>query len=141
MGYTTPFATMQKPCMCTCFCLARPEISVVINSTAKPVGKVKYICTCCDPTFELYSISGGLKYIVTADCCQCALRCPGFLGKTSQGVFDIIDAVSNQKVGRITKEPANMSELVTDADSYVVNFSKKLLNNHLLDHLFVHELS
>ena len=122
LGYTTPFAHMEKPFMCTCCCICRPEIDVILNSTSQSIGKVKYICTCCDPTFELYSISGGLKYIVTADCCQCALRCPGFLGKTSQGVFDIIDAVSNQKVGRITKEPANMSELVTDADSYVVNF-------------------
>ena len=123
MGYTTPFATMQKPCMCTCFCLARPEISVVINSTAKPVGKVKYIFTCCDPTFEVFSMSGGLKYIVTADCCQCALRCNGFWGKTSQGVFEIIDTSTNQKVGRITKEPcASVEELVTDADTYVVNF-------------------
>ena len=105
-----------------CCCICRPEIEVILNSSHQSVGKVKYIFTCCDPTFELYSASGGLKYIVTADCCQCALRCPGFLGKTSQGVFDIIDAMSNQIVGKITKEPADLSELVTDADSYVVNF-------------------
>lgn len=122
MGYTTPFAHMDKPFMCTICCICRPEIDVILNSTNQPIGKVKNICTVCDPTFELYSVGGGLKYIVTADCCQCALRCPGFLGKTSQGVFDILDAGNNQIVGRITKEPANMSELVTDADSYVVNF-------------------
>ena len=51
MGYTTPFATMKKPCMCTCFCLRRPEISVMVNSTGKPAGKIKYIYTCYDPTF------------------------------------------------------------------------------------------
>ena len=122
LGYTTSFATMQKPCMCTVCCLCRPEIEVILKSTNQPVGKVKYIYTLCDPTFELYSISGGLKYIVTADCCQCALRCSGFLGKTSEGVFNILDAQNNQVVGRITKEPADISELVTDADSYVVNF-------------------
>lgn len=121
MGYTTPFATMQKPFMCTMFCLCRPEINVVLNSTGKPVGKVKHIFTCCDPTFEVYSTS-GLRYIVTADCCQCALLCPGIIGKTSQGIFNIIDATTKQKAGMIVKEPASISEIVTDADSYVVNF-------------------
>ena len=63
-----------------------------------------------------------MKYIVTANCCQCALRCPGWLGKTSRGIFDIIDVGTNQVVGQITREPADMSELVTDADTYAVNF-------------------
>ena len=122
MGYTTPFATMQKPFMCTFYCICRPEINIVLNSTGQPVGKVKHICTVCDPTFEVYNATSGLKYIVTANCCQCALRCPGWLGKTARGIFDIIDIGTNQVVGQITKEPADISELVTDADSYIVNF-------------------
>ena len=56
MGFTTPFATMMKPFMCTCCCLCRPEISVLVNSTGQPAGKVKYIYTFCDPTFEVYNI-------------------------------------------------------------------------------------
>ena len=122
MNYTTPFATMQKPFMCTCYCICRPEINVVLNSTGKAIGKVKHICTVCDPTFEVYSATSGLKYIVTADCCQCALCCPGWLGKTSRGIFNILDVGSNQVVGQITREPANMAEMVTDADTYAVNF-------------------
>ena len=122
MNYTTPFATMQKPFMCTFYCLCRPEINVVLNSTGQPVGKVKHVCTFCDPTFEVYNNTTGLKYIVTANCCQCALRCPGWLGKTARGIFDIIDIGTNQVVGQITREPADMSELVTDADTYAVNF-------------------
>ena len=39
-----------------------------------------------------------------------------------EGEFEIIDAVSNQVVGKITKEPATMAEMVTDADSYTINF-------------------
>ena len=123
LGYTIPFATMQKPFMCTCCCICRPEIEVRLNSTSQSIGKVKYICTMCDPTFEVYSMTGGLKYIVTADCCQCALRCPGFISKTSRGTFEILDASNNQRVGQITKEPsASVSEMITDADTYVVNF-------------------
>ena len=123
LGYTIPFATMQKPFMCTCCCICRPEIEVRLNSTSQSIGKVKYICTMCDPTFEVYSMTGGLKYIVTADCCQCALRCPGFISKTSRGTFEILDASNNQRVGQITKEPsASVSEMITDADTYIVNF-------------------
>ena len=105
--------------MC-CFC--RPEINVILNSTSKAIGKVRHICTVCDPTFELYSVNGILKYIITAECCQCALLCPGFLSKTSRGLFEILDSSTKQRVGQITKEPATMSEMVTDADTYVVNF-------------------
>jgi len=122
MNYTTPFATMQKPFMCTFYCFCRPEINVVLNSTGKPIGKVSHIYTVCDPTFEVYNATSGLKYIVTANCCQYALCCPGLLGKASRGIFDILDVSSNQVVGQITKEPASLSEMVTDADSYVVNF-------------------
>ena len=49
MGYTTPFATMQKPFMCTCCCICRPEIEVILNSSHQSVGKVNYIFTYCDP--------------------------------------------------------------------------------------------
>ena len=120
MNYTSPFATMNKPFMCTICCLCRPEIDVILNSTGQAIGKIRHICTICDPTFEVYNVAGNLRFIVTASCCQCALLCPGFLGKTSQGVFDILEG--DQNVGRITKEPATMSELATDADTYVVNF-------------------
>ena len=39
-----------------------------------------------------------------------------------QGEFDILDPSSGQKIGQILKEPATYSEMVTDADSYTVNF-------------------
>ena len=122
IGYTTPFATMNKPFKCTILCLCRPEIKVVLNSSGQVVGKVNHACTVCDPTFDLYDSSGNLKYIVSGSCCQCAILCPNMLGKMSQGVFEIYEAGSKNPVGRITKEPANMSELVTDADSYSVIF-------------------
>lgn len=122
LGYDVPFANMQKPFMCTMMCCCRPEITITLNGTNSLVGKSVHIFTCCDPTFELYTAKGQLKYIVSADCCQCILLCPGMIGKTYQGEFDIIDAVSNQAVGKIIKEPASFAEMVTDADSYTVNF-------------------
>lgn len=122
MGYTTPFAIMRKPYMCTMCCLCRPEINVTLSSSGKNIGKIIHTFTLCDPTFDLYDSTGTIKYIVTGSCCQCALLCPGILGKTDRGLFDILEAGTNTKVGTITKEPANLSELVTDADTYIVNF-------------------
>ena len=122
MGYNTPFANFHKPFMCTMGCCCRPEFNITLNGTNQPVGKIKHICTVCDPTFDVYNATTGLKYVVAADCCQCALWCPGFWAKTSRGVFEILDAGTKQRCGTITKEQANMAELVTDADSYTVIF-------------------
>ena len=122
MGYNEPFANFHKPFMCAVGCCCRPEITVSINSTKKIVGKAVHIWTCCDPTFECYDEKGHLKYIVTASCCQCILLCPGMIGKSYEGQFDILDPSNNQPIGNIIKEPATLSEMVTDADSYTVNF-------------------
>ena len=122
MGYNEPFANFHKPFMCAVGCCCRPEITVSINSTKKVVGKAVHIWTCCDPTFECYDEKGHLKYIVTASCCQCILLCPGMIGKSYEGQFDILDPSNNQPIGNIIKEPATLSEMVTDADSYTVNF-------------------
>ena len=122
MEYNTPFANFHKPFMCAMGCFCRPEITISINSTKKVVGKAIHIWTCCDPTFECYDGKGHLKYLVSANCCQCILLCPGMIGKSYEGQFDILDPTSNQAIGNIIKEPATFSEMVTDADSYTVNF-------------------
>ena len=122
LGYDVPFANMEKPFMFTMGCCCRPEVNLTFAGGDKLLGKVIHIWTCCDPTFELYSIQGKLKYIVTGSCCQCILLCPGMIGKMYEGEFDILDAVTNQPVGKIIKQPATMAEMVTDADSYTVNF-------------------
>ena len=119
MGYTTPFATMVKPCTCTICCLCRPEIDVILNSTGQAIGKIKHVCTVCDPIFEVYN-GAGLRFIVTGSCCQCAIIFPSTFGKCYRGEFDILEG--GQPVGKITREIANMAEMNTDADTYVVNF-------------------
>ena len=132
MGYNVPFANMQKPCMCTIGCFCRPEVTITFTGSNAIVGKVVHIYTLCDPTFELYTKKGILKYIVTASCCQCIFLFPGMIGKSYEGEFDIIDIISNQPVGKIIKEPASMSELVIDADSYTINFPPNATANDKL---------
>ena len=120
--YSKPFANLFKPFVCTTGCFCRPEITITINSTKKVVGKAIHIWTCCNPTFEMYDAKGKLKYIVSADCCQCVLLCPFGIGKMYEGEFDILDPSTGTPVGKIAKMPASYSEMVTDADSYTVNF-------------------
>jgi len=130
MGYTTPFATMVKPCTCTICCLCRPEIDGILNTTSQAIGKIKHICTVCDPVFEVYN-GAGLRFIVTGSCCQCIILCPSTFGKGYRGEFDILEG--GQPVGKIKREIANMAEIVTDADHYVVNFPPTAdANNKLL---------
>jgi len=118
MNYTNAFATMNKPCKCTILCLCRPEIDVILNSTGQPVGKIKHVFA-CNPTFEVWN-GAGLRFVVTGSCCQCAILMPSTFGKCYRGEFDILEG--GQPVGKIIREVANAAEMVTDADSYVVNF-------------------
>ena len=80
--------------------------------------------TCCDPEFEVIESNGNLKYFVNADCCQCGLLCANNIcGKLSPAVFNIYAAGSNNIVAKISKMGAqSFSEVITDADSYTVNF-------------------
>jgi hypothetical protein len=117
------FANIFKPFKCTICCLNRPQIFLTLNDGNKRLGMIKHVCTFCDPEFEVYDENGTLKYIITADCCQCGLICNNnFFGKLSEVIFNILAPNNNQVVGTIVKKSANFSEVVTDADSYQINF-------------------
>ena len=87
------------------------------------MGTIRHICTICDPEFEVFDERNQLKYIVNASCCQCGLLCANnFCGKLSEAIFNILQPGSRQIIGKISKNCADYSELVTDADSYQINF-------------------
>lgn len=118
------FANAYKPLKCPCFCCNRPEILVNVGDQSAYIGKIKHIFTCLDPEFEVFEASGNLKYFVHADCCQCGLMCANNMcGKFSTATFNIYSVGNNALVATITKMSAqSYSEMVTDADSYIVNF-------------------
>lgn len=123
MGFSKAFAYAYKPFTCSCCCCCRPEISVTLTGGGGYIGKIVHVWTCCDPEFHVYDSKKILKYIVTANCCQCGLMFPNSVcGKLSEAYFTIIEASNSQPAGTITKKVANYSEMVTDADSYELIF-------------------
>lgn len=121
--FSKKFAELFKPFMCTICCLCRPEMIVTLSEGGKRVGIIRHVCTLFDPEFNIYDETGKLLYTLSADCCQCGLICSNnFFGKLSEVIFNIYGPGRNQVVGNILKKPASFNELVTDADSYQINF-------------------
>lgn len=119
------FGYINKPFKCTCCCCNRPEMQVSLAETGQIIGNIYQPFNCCDPYFQILDGTGNLKYIITADCCQCALLCSNNLcGKCSEGEFKIFSNKNDGRpVGSIIKTCASSySELVTSADSYNINF-------------------
>jgi hypothetical protein len=136
------FANVFKPLSCKCFCCCRAEIILRLNEGTKKkgiqqinVGSVKEGFSLCDPKFEIYDGTNQLKYIVTANCCQCGLLCCNWcMGKVYEVIFDIINPVDNQIIGNIIRKEAEGDELVTDADSYEIIFP---INANAIDKLLI----
>lgn len=119
------FAKADKGCTLGCCCLCRPEMILSLVDTKELVGRARFICTLCDPTFHVYDGNDILRYIITGSCCQCGLMCTNNkCGKFSEVKFDIITP-DGEKVGKIMKQRANGAEYITDADSYEVIFPKE----------------
>ena len=105
------------------WCLCRPELIVSLNDGNIKVGTVTHVCTLCNPEFEIVDGNDQLKYLVSASCCQAGLIFPNSLcGKCYDVLFDIINPGTKEVVGNIIRKSAELDELVTDADSYQVNF-------------------
>jgi hypothetical protein len=86
-------------------------------------GKITFPYTCCDPKYEILDRFDKLKYIVTADCCQCGLMCRASYGMCSEVTFQIQRPDSNQQIGYIKKVFSGLiQELVTSADNFELVF-------------------
>ena len=123
-NFDTHFATLIKPCKCTCCCCNRPEMDVILGNN-QYCGRITQPYTCCDPEFHVYSGKGNsIEYVISADCCQCGLLCANrSCGKLSEAEFLITRYLKPEvKLGSIIKQVATVSELVTSADSYQISF-------------------
>ena len=117
------FANAFKPFKCTICCICRPELFLTLTEGQIKMGTIRHTFSICDPEFEVFDERNQLKYIVTASCCQCGLLCANnFCGKLSEAIFDILEPGNGQIIGKIVKNSADYSELVTDADSYQIKF-------------------
>ena len=119
----TEFAVAYRSCNLACCCLCRPELVVTLKEGSQLVGRVVHVCSLCNPTFHVYDSSDNLRYIVSAYCCQCGLMCSNnFCGKFSECLFEIYGPDGDGAIGKILKQSASPTEMITDADSYEVNF-------------------
>jgi hypothetical protein len=92
-----------------------------------PLGKVVEPCSCCDPIYEITNFLGELKYIVTAECCQCGIICNNSCGKCSEVLFTIHKPGKQEMTpqnadGFIKKKFSGLQELLTDADNFELVF-------------------
>lgn len=119
------FAKADKGCTIALCCLCRPEMILYLCNGKELVGRARYVCTVCNPTFHVYDEKDILRYIITGSCCQCGLMCTNnFCGKFSEVLFEILNP-DGRVVGKIMKQRASPTEMITDADSYEVNFPQE----------------
>ena len=120
--FTKANISAYKPFKCTCCCLERPEMNVIVNGNL--VGTVEQPFYCCDPIFTIKDEFGKLNYFIWADCCQCGYCCGNNIcGKLSETWFFIYNYQNmSEAVGSIVKKVAKLSEMITNADSYLITF-------------------
>ena len=126
---TKQVANAYKPLKCTCCCCNKSMIYV--NGGDRPIGKIAFILSCCDPEFQIFEENDFLKYYIKTTCGQVACS-RSICAKTSSYVFNINEAGTNNILGNITKIPAQPYELLTNADSYTINFPQQASENDKL---------
>jgi hypothetical protein len=119
------WALFERPFKCTCCCLARPEMTAVVQN--RTIGKVNETFTCFDPTFNVIDSKDQLKWKISANCCQCGLMCRNSFGRCSSVEFFIHSGNSQDispetRSGFIKKVFTGVQELVTDANNFQIEF-------------------
>jgi hypothetical protein len=119
------WALLERPFKCTCCCLARPEMTAVVQN--RPIGKVNEVFTCFDPIFNVLDSKDQLKWKISANCCQCGLVCRNSCGRCSSVEFfihngDSVDMSPETKSGFIKKVFSGIQELVSDSNNFQIEF-------------------
>ena len=115
------------------FCCSKNEMIGLLTEREDiylNVGKIiekKNGCN-CNPFFVVNNEKGKIKYLITTEYCQTGFCCRGnSLGKCYEVDFFIYDAKikinkNTRPIGIIHKYYQGLSELVGDADAYLINF-------------------
>jgi len=123
-----PFIKIDRPCKCTCYCLARPEITVslVENGKDEIIGKVKDPLNMCNLVVDIHDAEGNLKYKLDASCCQMGMHCKGWPCDPCQTIdFDIKSPDGSTVSDLKKKSPGCLMAAISDADNFSVNFPPK----------------
>ena len=122
-GFENLFVNIYKPFKCVIgnFC-ERPEMIINLNN-GENIGKILNPSRFCNHEYDVFDSNGQLKYFVIADCCQWALCCSNYIfGKCSKAEFIIFDKKFGSKIGLLTKNKAQCIEILTNANSFNIEF-------------------
>ena len=117
------FAILYCPSQCVCLCCNRPEMICKFSSGDK-FGKIKQPCKCCTPYFKIYDQQNYLKYILEIPYCQCGFMCRNCCCEKCNEVMGNIYKKNklDKNVGSIIKKGKYNEEMISDSNSFVINF-------------------
>lgn len=96
------------------------------DSNGHSLGNIKETCWWCIPKFDINTSDGTREYNLhpPSCCCGTAINCFAMgCCNCCKVPFDVIDAVSGERVGRITKVWSGaVKETFTDADHFETDF-------------------
>lgn len=132
--YKKTIVDFERPFKWTCFCCFRPELKAYSHvnekgQKAKSLGKIMDAFS-CGPILLVYGEKGEVRWKIYGEYCQCGFCCREIsIGKCYEVDFWIYDANAdvkvNRPVGNIHKVFKGLSELITDADAFILTFPKK----------------
>eukprot|EP01022_Parablepharisma_sp_SALTPOND_P034620 TRINITY_DN92417_c0_g1_i1.p1 TRINITY_DN92417_c0_g1~~TRINITY_DN92417_c0_g1_i1.p1 ORF type:complete len:362 (-),score=25.66 TRINITY_DN92417_c0_g1_i1:82-1092(-) len=125
--YDEPFLKLERPCLCTCCCLARPYINVHLLDGKKEslLGKVIESCSLCDAIIDVHKGEDDSNpiYTIITSCCQCGLLCQCPFKGCNEVMFSITDPKTEKLVGKVKKVFAGtLQELLLNADNFTADF-------------------
>ena len=105
----------------------RPEMSFN-KITGEFIGKLVEPYTCCDPFYNIYDSNNEVRYVITANCCQCGFYCRSSCGKCCEVHFQIHkpgkqEMTEENEDGSIIRKESDIF-MVSDADNFILNFPK-----------------
>jgi len=123
LSYSQKFMSMHKEFQVTCCCFNRPIINVT-DPSGQLIGRIRDPWACCDMNFTIEDPHGDEILKARGGCCQLGLICPCPCGPCREVHFDVDDAKSGTKVGKLKKiVPDCLKFIIADnVDNYEVEF-------------------
>ena len=132
-------ADFERPFVCTCFCCCRPKMDSFFKGETLPeknarkkiqsdgkIGKVVEPFS-CGPTIHIYGNDNKIKYTIYGEYCQCGFWARDIsVGKCYEVDFPIYSGedTSTMPIGNVHKIFKGLSELISDADVFLLTFPK-----------------
>jgi len=115
---------MDRDWTATCCCFNRPKVEIKDAVSQESLGSISDPFACCDLTFTVKDAGDADLVKVKGGCCQPGLMCPLPFGPCKEVHFDMEDATSGAKVGRMSKQVPSCLKwcFAGDVDNYKLEF-------------------